>query len=588
MIKTDVADVRWSLEDLLQEPVESSLESALAELEALVSAFEADRDKLTDDIDPAVFYDLLGRYEAITRINRRVGAYASLWFATDTQNPAALNFRGRVDHALTNLGNRTLFFTLWIQGMDDGTAARLLPGAGDLRYWIEAARKFKPHTLSEKEEQVINLKDPNGIDAMMGIYDMITNKFTFELELDGEMRTLTRDQMTAQFRNPSAAVREAVYRELQRVYIDNSTVLAQMYNHRVRDWATEGTLRGFATPISARNLMNDLPDAVVDALLEVCRRNSHVYQRYFKLKAGWLGMDRLRRYDIYAPLAKSDKAFAYEPAVQMTLESFERFSPQVAGLARRVFEANHVDATPRRGKRGGAFCMSTLPEQTPWVLLNHAGKARDVATMAHELGHAIHAMLASGHSVLNFHAPLPLAETASVFSEMLLTDRLLSEETDAAVRRDLLAGAIDDAYATVQRQVYFTLFEREAHRLVAEGADSEALCEAYMDNLRLQFGDSVDVADEFRWEWISVPHIYHVPFYTYAYSFGQLLVFALYRQYQQEGESFVPRYLRLLSYGGSEEPARILQEAGFDVASPDFWQGGYDVLSQMIDDLETL
>jgi oligoendopeptidase F len=560
----------------------------LAEAEQLTAELEADRASLTPEITPEAFYAILRRYETITDITSRVSAYAALRFAADTQSPASLNLRSRVEHALTELGNRGLFLTLWIQSMDDETAARVIPGAGDLSYWLTAMRKFKPHTLSEPEEQIINIKDANGIDAMMGLYDVITNKFSFELELDGETKTLTRDEMVAQYRNPSPDVRAAVYRELFRVYSDNSTVLAQMYSHRVRDWAAEGSLRGFATPIAARNLMNDLPDAVVDALLDVCYRNSGVYQRYFKLKAGWLGMEKLRRYDIYAPLARSDKQFAYEPAVELTLDSFNRFSPRVAGLARRVFDADHIDASPRRGKRGGAFCASTVPRLTPWVLVNYAGSARDVATLAHELGHAVHAMLAADHSVLNFHAPLPLAETASVFAEMLLTDRLLAEEGDPAVRRDLLAGAIDNAYATVQRQVYFTLFEREAHRLVAEGADSDALCEAYMDNLRTQFGDSLVLPDEFRWEWVTIPHIYHVPFYTYAYSFGQLLVFALYRQYQQEGEPFVPRYLRLLSYGGAAEPAAVLQEAGFDVASPAFWQGGYDVLSQMIDELEAL
>ncbi|MFN2278134.1 MAG: M3 family oligoendopeptidase, partial [Candidatus Promineifilaceae bacterium] len=494
----------------------------------------------------------------------------------------------RIRATLTEAGNRILFFSLWLKEMPDETAERLIASSGDLRYFLETERKFKPHTLSESEEQIINLKDANGIEAMMNLYEMITSKFIYSLEVDGQTKTLTRDQLATYYRHPSPDVRAATYRELYRVYADNSTLLAQMYNHRVRDWKNEGGLRKFEQPISYRNLANDLPDNVVDTLLDVCRRNSAVFQRYFRLKANWIGMEKLRRYDVYAPLAASDKEFAYGDAVEIVLDSFEHFSPRVAQLAGRVFTADHIDAEIRSGKRGGAFCYSVSPPLTPWVFLNYSGKARDVATMAHELGHAVHGMLAADHSPLTFHSSLPLAETASVFAEMMLTDRLLNEESDPAVRRDLLAGAIDDAYATIQRQSFFTIFEKDAHSMISGGARVSDICVAYMDNLREQFGDSLELSDDFKWEWITIPHFYRVPFYTYAYSFGQLLVLALYRQYQQEGDPFVPRYLKLLSYGGSEEPVKVLEEAGFDASSPEFWQGGFDVLSGMIDTLEEL
>ena len=579
---------RWSLNDLLTEPVEASLEAALADLENKVAALEAQRDVLTDDMATADFFELLHEYEAVADLMNRTGAYGELWFSEDTHNQAALNMRDRIRAALVNAGNRILFFSLWLKEMPDETAERLIAAGGEFRYFLETERKFKPHMLRESEEQIINLKDTNGIEAMMKLYEMITSRFTYTLEIDGETKTLTRDQMSSYFHHPSPAIRAATYQELYSVFAANSTLLAQIYNHRVRDWQTVGTLRKFEQPISYRNLANDLPDHVVETLLDVCRQNNEVFQRYFRLKAGWIGMDKLRRYDIYAPLAVSDKEFAYGDAVEIVLDSFQHFSPQVAELAGRVFTADHIDAETRMGKRGGAFCYSASPTLVPWVLLNYSGRARDVATMAHELGHAIHSMLAAGHSPLTFHASLPLAETASVFAEMMLTDRLLKEESDPAVRRDLLAGAIDDAYASVQRQAYFTIFEKEAHRMIAGGATVDAVCSAYMNNLDEQFGDALDLSEEFQWEWISIPHFYRVPFYTYAYSFGQLLVFALYRQYQQEGDSFVPRYLKLLTYGGSEAPVKVLEEAGFDPASPAFWQGGYDVLSDMISTLEDL
>jgi oligoendopeptidase F len=323
-------------------------------------------------------------------------------------------------------------------------------------------------------------------------------------------------------------------------------------------------------------------------LLEVSRKNVGLFQRYFKWKAATLAMDKLRRYDIYAPVSEADKTYAFEQSADLVLDTLNGFSPQLADYARRVFVDGHLDSEIRKGKSSGAFCMSVMPGMTPWVLLNYTGKARDVATMAHELGHAVHAQMAGEHSILTFHSTLPLAETASVFSEQLLTDRLLREEPDAALRRDLLVSALDDAYATVTRQAYFVLFERTAHEMIAQGVTADDLAAAYMANLEEQFGDAVALGDEFKWEWISIPHIYRTPFYCYAYSFGQLLVLSLYQRYLQEGAAFVPTYLRILAYGGSNSPEYILNEAGIDMTSPEFWQGGYDVIGTMMDQLESL
>jgi oligoendopeptidase F len=366
-------------------------------------------------------------------------------------------------------------------------------------------------------------------------------------------------------------------------------VLSQIYQHVVRDWANENLLlRKFASPLSARNLGNDIPDPVVDTLLQVCRNNAALFQRYFRLKAAWLGMDRLRRYDLYAPLGASDRTYAFDEAVNMVMESLGDFAPTLASHARRVVAENHLDSETRPRKDTGAFCYGVLPGVTPWVLVNYNGKANDVATLAHELGHAVHALMAADHSPLTFHSSLPLAETASVFSEMLLIERLLQQEPDPTVRREILARSIDDTYATVMRQAYFVIFERDAHAMIEEGSTTDELAERYLANLQEQFGDAMALTDEFRWEWISIPHIYATPFYCYAYSFGQLLVLALYQQFKTEGPSFVPRYLRILAHGGSQSPTQILSEAGIDMASADFWQGGFDVIAGMIGELETL
>ena len=580
---------RWSLDDLLTGPDDPALLELVAQIDELSTGLEAARPELTPEISASRFLELLQAFEAIRSLSSRLSGYAYLWFSEDTQNSAALNLRSRLDRILTEAGNRTLFFSLWFKDLPEDAAQRLIDASGDLKYFLESVRRFQPYTLSEPEEKIVNVKDVNGIDALVNVYEMVTNRFSFTLEVDGEQKTLTRDQLTAYYHHPSPDVRAATYQELYRVFAENATLLAQIYTHRVRDWHSEAVeLRGYSTPISVRNLANDLPDSVVETLLEVCRHNTGLFQRYFRLKARWLGMEKLRRYDIYAPLAQSQKTYPIDQAMDLVMSSFHEFSPRLAELARRVIDQDHLDSEMRPGKRGGAFCYSALPSLTPWVMVNYAGLARDVATLAHELGHAVHALLAADHSVLTFHPSLPLAETASVFAEMLLTERLLKEETDPAVRRDLLSHAVDDAYATVQRQAYFALFERDAHRMIVADEPIDAIAAHYLSNLSEQFGDSVELSDEFKWEWISIPHFYNAPFYTYAYSFGQLIVLALYQQYRQEGEPFEERYLRILSYGGSAAPAAILEEAGLDMASPAFWQGGFDVLDDLIKELERM
>jgi oligoendopeptidase F len=585
-MESNQATIRWSLNDLLPEPIDQMVGQHILQLEKAVSTLESMRAEMTPQISEGTFNKALKLIESVNVLMKRLEAYSYLWLSEDTQNEAALNLRDRLDQSLTSLGNRVLFFEIWFKDLPDEDAQRLTAQSGDLKYFLESIRRFKPYTLSEREEKILAIKDPNGIDALVGLYGMITNRFTFSLEVDGEKKSLSRDQLTSYYYSASADIRAAAYRELYRIYGENATVLAQIYSHRVRDWHAEGIeLRGYSSPISARNLGNDLPDEVVETLLSSCRKNASLFQRYFQFKAHCLGLEKLRRYDIYAPLAKAEKKYDFKFASRMVLDTFQEFSPQVASLARRVLDEQRLDPEPRHGKRGGGFCYAALPELTPWVLVNYNGRPGDIATLAHELGHAVHAMLAGSHSVLSFHPPQPLAETASIFAEMQLTDRMLREEQDPAVRRDLLVRVIDDAYATVIRQAYFTLFERDAHRLLVQGKTFDELAGHYFSNLTEQFGQAVELSDEFKWEWITIPHIYESPFYTYSYSFGQLLVLALYQQYRREGSAFIPRYLKILKYGGSESPIRILKEAGLDITSAAFWQGGFDVLENMITEL---
>ncbi len=580
---------RWSLDDLFPAGEPQAVERAFSELEAAVETFEAHRSDLAADMPAEAFLAILREYEALHKRAHRLYYFASLRFAEDTQSEEAQTLLGRVEQFFATLENRTLFFSLWWKALDEEPAARLMAASGDFAYFLEAMRKFKPHTLSEAEEKVINLKNVSGVQALQRLYDTITNRYVFTVEVDGEPRGLTRGELMALVRTGDPALRAHAYQELYRVYGEDGPLLGQVYQTIVRDWYNENiTLRKFSTPISARNLHNDLPDAVVDTLLEVCRRNAPLFQRYFRLKARHLGMETLRRYDVYAPVVQTDKTYTFEQAAGLVFDAYARFDPRLADLARQVFDERHLDSEVRKGKRGGAFCATASNDLTPWVLVNYQGKPSDVATLAHELGHAVHSLMAQEHTLFTQHPVLPLAETASTFGEMLLVEYLLDGEEDASVRRDLLFRQMDDAYATIMRQAFFALFEKEAHGMVQDGASVEALSEAYMRNLTTQFGEVLTIGDEFRWEWVSIPHIYHVPFYVYAYAFGQLLVLSLYRQYREEGAAFKPRYLRLLAAGGSKAPLTILSEAGVDARQAAFWQGGFDVLADLLAQLEAL
>lgn len=579
----------WSKSDLLPGADSPELEETFAKLESLTAAFEKRRDQLAENIDSETFMAILKELETLTYLSHKLYAFVELWFSEDTQNQAALALLARIEQFMAGLSNRTLFFSLWWKALPEETAQPLMAASGDLQYWLDAIRHFKDYTLSEAEEKIINIKDVTGASALTTLYATITNRYTFKITEDGEEKELTRGQLMVYARHHDPELRAQAYQELYKVYGEDGNILGQIYQNLVRDWRNEQLeLRGYAAPIAPRNLANDIPDDIVATLLDVCRKNAPLFQRFFRLKAKWLGVEKLRRYDVYAPVAESDKEYTYAQAHDMVMECFTEFDPTFAEMAERVFVNEHLDAEVRKGKRSGAFCLTAVPDLTPWVLLNYQGKADDVSTMAHELGHAIHSMLASNHSVFNAHACLPLAETASTFGEMVLVDRLLGQEADEKVRQDMLFNQIDDNYATILRQAYFAIFERTAHEMIAKGASVDELAEAYLENLKEQFGNAVEIGDEFRWEWVSIPHIYNVPFYVYAYTFGQLLVLALYQQYKSEGESFKPRYIQLLATGGSKAPIDALDDAGIDVRQAAFWQGGFDYLESLIAQLEAL
>jgi oligoendopeptidase F len=577
---------RWDLTQLVNDPA-VGIDSLLADLESTVANIEAARPTLSPSMSSQHLLALLRLSEEIAQGSSLLSAYAYLRFSENTKDANARSLKTRVEERLTSLNNRLLFFELWWQSVDETNAGRLMADVGDLRYHLETIRRFKPHTLSEPEEKIVNLKNVTGRSAVHTLYDIVTNGFTFTMTDSGKKKTVNREELMTYVRSPKASVRQAAYQELYRVFATQRDLLGEIYKTLVNDLKSENLgLRRFSAPIASRNLGNDVPDQAVDVLLASCAKNADIFQTYFTLKAKICKIKPMNRYHLYAPHRTESKTYKYTDAVTMVLDAYRGFSPRLAELAEQVFRDRHIDAPTRLGKLGGAYCYSIVPGMTPYVMLNYNGEARDIATMAHELGHAVHGMLAKDHSVFTFHSTLPLAETASVFGERILSDALMSQERNKAVQQGLLLSQLDDIYATVLRQAYFVRFEKLAHQMIADGATADQLAKAYGQELRQQFGKAVRVPDEFQWEWLTIPHIFASPFYCYAYSFGNLLVLALYRMYKEQGTSFVPKYLDLLSTGGSEAPRAILNKVGVDMTSEAFWQSGFDTIREMVEQLE--
>ena len=400
---------------------------------------------------------------------------------------------------------------------------------------------------------------------------------------------MTGEELISLLYHPDREAREQGFSTFLNKHAENSTVLVNCFNNILLDHGREADLRNYPDLMTPTHLSSETEPEMVERLMAVTEENYDLAQRYFQLKKGLLGYDQLKNSDLYAPIAESPRTFDYNEAKALVLESFARFSPEMANVSRQILEEGHTDVDPRPGKTGGAFCMGILPEWKPYVLLNFTGNLRDVSTLAHELGHAVHYALSGKQNLFHYHAPLPMAETASVFGEMLLTRELLERETDPSLKIALLCSKLEDVIATTFRQNVLTRFEQKAHQLRAEKLlSADDYCQLWwQENSRL-FGDAVEMIEPYRWGWSYISHFIHARFYCYSYVFGELLVLALYQRYLVEGDAFIPKYLDLLASGGSQKPQDVLAPLGVDLSDGRFWQSGYDFVASMLDHLESL
>ena len=576
----------WDLDDILSNQTTQQIVAGARED---AGDFAKIRPALNPEISLGEFADIVKSLEKINEKLARVGGHTSLVYAQDTQSEEASALKTKINQVTSEIYNDILFFDLWWKGqIDSENADRLAKSSGELRDMLLHKRRLAEHALKEGEEQIINLLDVTGASASVKLYDTITNAYRYDVTVHKEQKSLSREELMVYVRDSDGATRKNAYVSLLDKYGKSRNVLGEIYHNVVLNYRNEYvSLRKYDSPISVMNAGNNIDDSTVDALLDVCSERAVTFQRYFARKASLLNMKKLSRYDVYAPVAKSEMSYTYNEAVNMVLDTFYKFSGTVGDYAKSVFDRGHVHSEILSGKMSGAFCSTISPKITPYVLLNYTGKSRDVFTMAHELGHAIHSIAASSRSILVQHAPLPLAETASTFSELLLFDKIL-DAMDASEQVSILTTELDDLYASILRQAFFTQFEIRAHDKLAEGATAAQISDVYMQTLHEQFADSIRIGDRFASEWLAIPHFYHSPFYCYAYSFGNLLAASLFQRYKREGDDFVPSYVGILSAGGSRKPEELLQEYGFDIASSNFWREGFDYVESLNSRLDNI
>ena len=589
MSATDVNEVTWDLSHLLDGRSDSEVAvfDLLTEADAEADQLAAVRGTLAA-IDAGALAEVMHAMEAMQEKIGRAAAYASLRFATDTTDASRGALMQKVQERYTAINTKLIFFDLEWAALPDDRADGLLADERleFCRHHLASARRYKDHLLSEPEEKILTEKGVTGRSAWARLFSEQSS--TIEVVLD-DGRVAQLEEGLSRLSSPDRSVRAAAAAAVTEGLKPGLRTRAFIFNTLLADKATDDRLRGYDTWISSRNLSNEAPDESVATLVEAVRKRNDIPQRWYALKARLLGLDRIADYDRMASVAESEEEIGWDEARTIVLDAYSSFSPDMAATAARFFDEQWIDAPPRPGKRGGAFCSYTVPAVHPYVFLNWTGRRRDVMTLAHELGHGLHAFLAREQGIFHQTTPLTVAETASVFGETVTFGRVLSSVDDPADRLALLATNIEDAIATIFRQTAMNRFEDLVHteRRGAGELSVDRFGELWAESQSEMLGDAVEITEGYRTWWSYIPHFINTPGYVYAYAYGQLLALSVYRQYEEQGSDFVPRYLHMLASGGSMAPEDLGRIVGCDLADPHFWDGGLDIVEQQLDAAET-
>jgi oligoendopeptidase F len=577
----------WDLSDLYSAPDSPAIEADLARTQADAEVFARDYAGKLADLPGAELAQAMARFEAIDEVLGRVMSYAQLLFSADSTDAAAGQFYQRMMERVTDISSLTLFFRLELNRIDDAVleAKYADPAFARWRPYLRDLRVYRPHQLSDEVEKLLHERDVVGRAAWSRLFDETIAGM--RIELGGE--TLTVSATLNKLSDHDRAVREAAGHAVGAAFNKRIKLFSLITNTLAKDKEIIDTWRRYPRPGSERNLSNVVEDAVVDALVSaVVADFPRLSHRYYSLKAGWLGLDKLQHWDRNAPLpGDDDRTIAWPEARTVVLGAYNRFDPELGAIGGRFFERNWIDATLREGKSGGAFAHPTVPSVHPYILMNYHGRTRDVMTLAHELGHGVHQVLAGAQGHLMSGTPLTLAETASVFGEMLTFRALLDAEQDPARRRLMLASKVEDMLNTVVRQIAFYRFETKLHDARRGGELlPEQIGDIWLDVQRESLGPAFEFTPEYNVFWAYIPHFVHSPFYVYAYAFGDCLVNALFAEYQAGHPDFQAKYRAMLRAGGTLVHRDLLAPFGLDASDPAFWRRGLDIIAGFIDELE--
>jgi oligoendopeptidase F len=586
--ETGAETVRWDLSDLYASPTDPKIKATLVHSLERAKAFESKYRGRVASLDPRDFAAMMRELEEDEDVAAKPEVYAYLLHSQDTTNAAAGRLLARVREAGAERGSHGVFFALELAQTSDEHAARLYADkeSAKYRHTVEEARKFRPHQLSEPEERVLTDYSPVGNSAWTRLFEELCSGI--RVDLNG--RQMALEEALTQLREPDREVRRRASSAITVALGGDIRTRGYIFNVILQEKAIDDRLRKFPSWISSRNLANETSDEAVQALVEAVTGRYDICVRYYRVKRQLMGVGDLHEWDRYAPLQEASRDVSWEEAKEVVLGSYHRFSKKAGALVEDFFKHGWIDAPVVPGKAGGAYCMPVTPKHHPYAMLNFTGKLRDVTVLAHELGHGLHDRLASKQHIFDFHPPLTLAETASVFGEALTFDALMAEEKDPKVRLALLCSQCEDAFSTVFRQVAFNRYEDACHTARrAEGELAvEQLGELYQSMLQPMFGDALVLTEEHKVWWSYIEHFLHTPGYVYAYAFGNLLALSVYQRFLEKGPSFVEDYLEFLAAGGSVRPDELVRRLGMDITNPDFWDAGLRTLDGMVSEVERL
>jgi len=586
--ETGAENVAWDLSDLYKSPEDPKL---LEDKKDLLEQADKFADKYRGRISAlsaSEFSDALRAYESLVQRAGKIGSYSHLIWSTNTEDAKLGKLLQEANELGSELSQKLVFFDVEWMKVDDDRAEELINSKELVpwKHYLRVSRMYKDHTLSEDAEQVMSAKSVTGRSAWNRYFDETLGAARFEL--DGE--EMTEQQVLSKLHSPDRELRKRAHESLTETFTELSRSLTFIFNTLLADKHTNDKLRGYDSWISSRNLSNQTDSETVEALITAVTGRYELVQRYYKLKKSLLGVDEMFDYDRYAPIAKNRETIKWDRAKSMVLEAYGDFHPRMESIATEFFDKKWIDAAIRPGKRGGAYSASTVTNVHPYVFMNFDGQLRDVQTLAHELGHGVHQYLSRKQGELQSSTPLTTAETASVFGEMLVFNKLMNNIDDPKEKLALLVSKIDDTIATVFRQISMNRFEDRIHTARREEGEltTEDFSRHWVETQNDLYGDSVTITDEYKLWWCYIPHFLHTPGYVYAYAFGELLVLALYDAYKNQKNGFSDRYIDLLEAGGSDWPHNIVGKMDIDIRDAGFWNRGLDLFESMIDQAEEL